>query len=656
MKRALIVIIASLAGLLPASAQDYEKHGEIISVNLANKEITVSMDAAYSVVVGTSGNVIETENIFGRDEKSAIAVIEVSKVDGRNVTCSILNSNTNPSGEMYVSFESVQAVSEAGRLVIKAIPAGAVINLDGTDRGPAPQTFDLASGTHTVKVSAPGYESETYSYTIVASESIQRTYKLSRVARFGSIYIESEPSSAAVYLDSGSESLGRTNLTVPGISAGPHSLKLSLAGYELLDTTITVRASERSVGIFQMKPMAKDSTFLEVSTNAEGKLIIVANYKPRRSSRPGVLSESGQTVSNEMILIIKTTLDDGTVVEEAVSLFSGVSRTLASDLMAPVKYGLLDIHLDPPDLHFAVTGPGGYSFEDSTDVQLEVQPGRYLVRFFQEGYVSTEIEYDVLSGYTTPGNVSLAMSEFTATAGIEFLRVWAGDFDMGSVTGDADERPQFGVTLTTDFYMSRYEITQGEYEKIMGVNPSKNQSGEGLPVESVTWIEAAYFANVLSELEGLEKCYSESSQPVGSPYRCMGYRLPTEAEWEYAAKITVGSAEPPISRDKDLLRIGWFLSNSEDKIHGVGLQRTETEGFVNLLGNVWEWTNDWYAEDYSGAIPENPVGPVAGTMRVARGGSFKSAASLAYLTDREKYNPDGSPLDNFGIRLVRSAR
>ena len=146
MKRALIVIIASLAGLLPASAQDYEKHGEIISVNLANKEITVSMDAAYSVVVGTSGNVIETENIFGRDEKSAIAVIEVSKVDGRNVTCSILNSNTNPSGEMYVSFESVQAVSEAGRLVIKAIPAGAVINLDGTDRGPAPQTFDLASG------------------------------------------------------------------------------------------------------------------------------------------------------------------------------------------------------------------------------------------------------------------------------------------------------------------------------------------------------------------------------------------------------------------------------------------------------------------------------------------------------------------------------
>lgn len=631
-------------------AQNYERHGEVSDVNVAKNEITVTMNGAYYVDVGISGKVIGS---LGREAEGAYAVIKVVKVDGKKVTCTIEEWTTRPSTDMYVMFDAIQTVSTVGTLVVTATPAGARITLDGTDRGEAPRTFKLESGLHSISVSAPGYATQRNQYEIVAPETRRANYTLVRVARFGSLYLMSEPAVADVYV--GDVLKGTTNLLVETINAGVHQIRIVLKGFSTVDTTMIVRANELVSASFRLKPAAKDTTLLSISLNSDGNLEFVVHFKRRmqnKSDRSTGILDPG---AGEMVLVVTAPIDDKIVRREPVSLRSGVPVTLSYNLKAPVVNGLLAIQTDPGTADYVVTGPDGYYYEDSTDADLSVPPGRYKVIFSKEGYDSKEIEETVSPGIQTLVEVSLTQISFTAHADIEFVRVRADDFNMGSATGDANELPVFGVTLTTDFFMSQYEITQGQYEDIMGENPSSHRSGRGLPVEKVTWNDAVYLANVLSEYEGLKTCYTEEFEPKGSPYRCEGYRLPTEAEWEYAAKLTYRFSDGVAMTDKDLLRYGWFASNSEDRTHGTGLKRATETGIFDLLGNVREWVHDWYAPNYKLATRENPVGPVSGEDRVVRGGSFKSEANLSYITRRVKYRPNGPLLSDFGIRLVRSA-
>jgi formylglycine-generating enzyme required for sulfatase activity len=135
----------------------------------------------------------------------------------------------------------------------------------------------------------------------------------------------------------------------------------------------------------------------------------------------------------------------------------------------------------------------------------------------------------------------------------------------------------------------------------------------------------------------------------GSVYRCTGYRLPTEAEWEYAARA--GSSE---ARYASLDAIAWYSGNSGSATHPVGQLQANAWGLYDMLGNVWEWTHDWYAYEYGGAVPD-PVGPSGGSYRVGRGGSWSYDAAYVRAAYRSLYDP-GNRGGDLGFRLARSAR
>jgi len=242
-----------------------------------------------------------------------------------------------------------------------------------------------------------------------------------------------------------------------------------------------------------------------------------------------------------------------------------------------------------------------------------------------------------------------------------FVRIEAGTFMMGSPASEpewGDLETHHEVTLTRDFFMQTHEVTQGDYLALMGENPSNfSDCGANCPVEKVSWTDAITYANHLSAAEDLPLCYTSDGALFGvvTPYDCDGYRLPTEAEWEYAARAgtmtTYYCGDDPSCLDG----IAWYDGNSGSTTHPVGQKTPNAWGLYDMSGNVWEWVWDWYERDYGTSAQTDPSGPGNGTRRVNRGGSWSSHAR--YLRSaRRSYNAPGSRIINLGFRLARSAR
>ena len=239
------------------------------------------------------------------------------------------------------------------------------------------------------------------------------------------------------------------------------------------------------------------------------------------------------------------------------------------------------------------------------------------------------------------------------------VRVPAGTFLMGSLSGHSDERPVHEVKLSEGFWMMKTPVTQALWKKYAKNNLSNFSGSDDAPVEQVSWFEAVWFANYLSEEENLEKCYEivgTSSTPGNGNFRCFevkwlgkektGYRLPTEAEWEYACRA--GSQE---DRYGDLNNIAWYNGNSGSRTHKVGEKAPNNFGLYDMLGNVWEWCWDWKNSYRSGSVMD-PTGPTDGGHRVHRGGSWNDRSSSTRAASRGSYLPDSRGYD-LGFRLVR---
>lgn len=237
--------------------------------------------------------------------------------------------------------------------------------------------------------------------------------------------------------------------------------------------------------------------------------------------------------------------------------------------------------------------------------------------------------------------------------------VQGGTFQMGSNDGSDDEKPIHSVTLS-DFYISKYEVTQKEWEKIMGYNPS-DWKGKNLPVESVSWYDAVEFCNKKSQVESLTSCYTGSEKNTKCNFSANGYRLPTEAEWEYAAKgghLANGSnllnGGYNYSGSNNIGDVAWYSSNSGSKTHSVGTKKANELGIYDMSGNVWEWCNDWKG-NYSSGSQTNPRGPNWGMSRVFRGGSWHHNDKNCRVADRYDFIPDLG-FSNLGFRLSRCSK
>ena len=227
-----------------------------------------------------------------------------------------------------------------------------------------------------------------------------------------------------------------------------------------------------------------------------------------------------------------------------------------------------------------------------------------------------QVEGSAQPAVSAPTQQAAGSSPDVCPAG--YVRIAPGTFTMGTPRGpynrECDET-KHSVTITRVFCMKATEVTQGEWQSVMGNNPSFfKDCGANCPVEQVNWDDAAGYANALSRREGLPECYAGSTF---SGLTCAGYRLPTEAEWEYAARAgTTG----PTYGDRD--SVAWYDLNSGGATHPVGQKQPNAWGLDDMLGNVGEWTGDWY--DTYPATVTDPTGPTTSYARVVRGGSWSS--------------------------------
>ena len=278
-------------------------------------------------------------------------------------------------------------------------------------------------------------------------------------------------------------------------------------------------------------------------------------------------------------------------------------------------------------------------------------------------------ETEIIASDSLPKQNAVKRIESKLMAKMQFVEVAGGSFKMGSTTGDDDEVPIHKVTVDT-FYMAKTEVTQAQWYAVMGNYPSY-YDGEQRPVEQVSWYDIIYFCNKLSLSEGLTPVYTVDGRtnPTSWGYtpcrgnsldgeikmniKANGYRLPTEAEWEFAALGGNYSKGYKYSGSNSLDDVAWYDDNSYST-HDVGTKAANELGIYDLSGNVWEWVWDIYEDEYKAGDAYNPVGAESGYYRVLRGGGHSSYYSNCRSAVRGRNDPD-SRYDYNGFRVARSS-
>jgi formylglycine-generating enzyme required for sulfatase activity len=239
---------------------------------------------------------------------------------------------------------------------------------------------------------------------------------------------------------------------------------------------------------------------------------------------------------------------------------------------------------------------------------------------------------------TRPSGPAQPVRKYTNSIGMTLVCIESGMFTMGSAR-DSDAIPH-EVRITRPFFLGAHQVTQGQYQEVMGKNWSRFKGSADLPVEKVTWFDAVEFCNKLSTREKRSPCYRIDGTKV-ELVAGNGYRLPTEAEWEYACRAGSTGEYPFDGDESGLGKYAWYDRNSDEKTHPVGQKEPNAWGLYDMLGNVWEWCWDWYDADYYKKSPtEDPSGASSASCRVIRGGCWSNVAWLCRPAIRSRDAPE----------------
>ena len=535
-----------------------------------------------------------------------------------------------------------------------------------------------------------------------------REYEMeARLNQFFSIVINSNIEGAEVYLDNSFK--GRTSdqmtLTIPEVTIGAHTLKVSYGGVSSQQTinvnknsilfrqNIDTAASEPQYVVFEVEP--KSAVVMidnQPYTLQEGAMMIVLpngryNYTVSAAgyhSESNTLIVAGSKVEKRIALKADNTtvtltapnnaeiwingtkrgvgswsgvLTSGTYIFEARKeghkssrLTKTISSTPASQsytLPAPTPItGALTITSVPLMAEVSLDGtPAGRTPLDLKNIIT----GGHLVTISKAGYNTYSESVVISEGKTTTLNATLSKLATTtattttttaqaATPNIEMVFVKGGTFTMGATAeqgsdASSNEKPTHSVKLS-DFYIGKYEVTQAQWKAVMGTNPS-NWKGDNLPVENVSWNDVQEFITKLNAQTGKK------------------YRLPTEAEWEYAARGGNQSKGYKYSGSNSISNIAWYDANSNKMTHIVGQKSPNELGIYDMSGNVWEWCQDWLG-NYNSSFQTNPTGPSSGSYRILRGGSWSYVARTCRVSIRG-YSKPADRYNRHGFRLALSA-
>jgi uncharacterized repeat protein (TIGR02543 family) len=233
-------------------------------------------------------------------------------------------------------------------------------------------------------------------------------------------------------------------------------------------------------------------------------------------------------------------------------------------------------------------------------------------------------------------------------------------FSMGANIGASDETPIHTVTFTYNYWMDTTEVTQGDYLSLMGFNPSYFSTVPNGPVESVTYFDAILYCNKRSKRDGLDTIYTYTSKimfgnnctemnGIKIDYSKPGYRLPTEAEWEYACRA---GTTTDYYWESNINNYAWYMTNSGSTTHTVAQKLPNNFGLYDMSGNVYEWCNDFYSYNYLPGIQIDPIGPSTGGARIIRSGSWDIVDIYTRSAERE-YSGDYKIEKNIGFRCAR---
>ena len=392
-------------------------------------------------------------------------------------------------------------------------------------------------------------------------------------------------------------------------------------------------------------PLVKrnNETWVYMPQNTRQMKVITKNYLPQmvtfadydveklESNRTYVLTllgSSQQQAQQSQTLTIRYTPSSATVLvdNKMVKGMNGVARTTL-----------------PVGQHSFVVACDGYESEEGTVKLKASAPSNLQITLTKEATTRQQstvaqpavAQQPVVQTPVTNGDIiSIPVKDGIS---IEMVRVEAGTFTMGATPEMKDpwddEKPTHQVTLTNDYYIGKYEVTQALWKAVMGKNPSKFK-GDNLPVEQVNWKDCQEFLSKLNNTTGKK------------------FRLPTEAEWEYAARGGKKSRGYQYSGSNNISDVAWYEDNSGSKTHTVGSKQANELGIYDMSGNVWEWCHDWKGS-YSSSSQVNPTGANSGSYRVGRGGSWRHAARGCRSSYRNNSTPDNRN-DSLGLRLILS--
>ena len=527
-------------------------------------------------------------------------------------------------------------------LTLMVTPKNADVYIDGNMQivdAEGVATVSLPYGTHQYQVSANMYKTEVGNITISSEGAVEKEVSLE--PDYSVLHINSNPEGATVYIDN--VNTGTTPVTTKPIISGEHTFQFRLPMYNVK----TVKHNVQSGGGTQTITETLQPNFSTVTITVPNQAEIYIN-----NEKKGVGTWNGKLNAGDYIVEARKESHHATKISVTATAGEVISKTLE----APVpRYGILDLQTTPARATIYIDGK---EMGISPNILKNILIGERTITLKKDGYETVTKIITIEEGKVQPEKFSLIkkteqqpiavtqpqenkatiVNGYTETIkglNLQMVYVEGGTFTMGATPeqgGDAesDEKPSHKVTLSS-YYIGKYEVTQAQWRAIMGKNPSYF-TGDNNPVERVSWHEAQEFCKKLSELTG------------------KNYRMPTEAEWEYAARGGNKSKGYKYSGSNTIGDVAWYESNSDSKTHPVGQKQPNELGIYDMSGNVWEWCSDRFGS-YTSSPQTNPTGPTSGSRRVSRGGCWYGDANYCRVLFRGGSSPD-SRYGNLGFRLA----
>lgn len=514
-----------------------------------------------------------------------------------------------------------------GSVKVTTNPSGATITVetDGRTFTSPCEITKLPSGTHTLTVTYPGYAISQSKITVTDGCVIPLNIELD--ARFAPITINTL---AGATVKVNGEVIGKGSLAKQ-LDEGIYDVEVSMAQHRTVTRQIEVIANQPQT--IEITPTPIYGSLDVVSTPMFSDVVINGkHYGTTPTTIENLLiGEYDVTISKKGCASItrKVTITDGQLSTIEVDLPQGREYTITSDrngdavFVDGVKRGVTPLSIS---LSYG-----------SHEVELR-RDGKTTKKTIAVTQSGTESVLHLVFGLSPKWKAGISPSTKQVLQRLvdNMVQVEDGTFRMGSTKYD-DAKPVHQVTLS-DYCIGKYEVTQEEWKAVMGTNPSRF-TGNNKPVEQVSWNDCQEFIKKLNLLTGLQ------------------FRLPTEAEWEYAARGGNKSKGYKYSGSNNIGNVAWYWDNSNDETHAVGTKQPNELGIYDMSGNVWEWCSDWYSSSYYSSSPaNNPTGPAAGyNIRVVRGGSWIHYARYCRVPIRDHDNSDIC-YPYVGFRLAHSLK